>query len=78
MSVDSSATIFTQIDEWYARAPEGSSLESTIDWVQDNSEIACPRCGDWLWVIRGQSAGNRGIYHLALCQNPECDFQAAD
>ena len=69
---------FIGIDAWYARAPVGLSVEETIAWVQDNSEIPCPRCGEYLWVIRGENAGDRGMYHLALCQNPECDFQAAD
>jgi predicted RNA-binding Zn-ribbon protein involved in translation (DUF1610 family) len=70
--------IFVQIDEWFAKAPADASTEQAIEWVQDNSEIACPECGEWLWVMRGESAGDRGVYHLALCQNPECDFQAAD
>jgi len=72
------ATIFAQIEEWYARAPSGASVDERIDWVQDNSEIPCPSCGQYLWVLRGENAGDRGMYHLALCQNPECDFQAAD
>lgn len=70
--------ILDEIDAWFDRAPAGLELQETIDWVQYNSEIACPRCGEWLWVMRGQNAGNRGAYRLALCQNPECDFQAAD
>jgi predicted RNA-binding Zn-ribbon protein involved in translation (DUF1610 family) len=78
LAAEVTAAIFAEIDEWYARAPAGASVEQTIDWVQENSEIACPRCGEWLWVIRGDNAGDRGQYHLALCQSPECDFQAAD
>lgn len=75
---DSNVAIFHQIEAWYAKAPAGSSAEEAIEWVQDNSEIPCPRCGQYLWVIRGQNAGDRGMYHLALCQNPDCTFQAAD
>lgn len=69
--------VFSQIDEWYARAPRQLPVEDAIDWVQDNSEIACPVCGELLWVVRGPNPGDRGTYHLALCQNPECHFQAA-
>jgi len=70
--------VFAQIDAWYARAPADLSVEQALDWVQDNSEIPCPSCGEWLWVIRGKNAGDRGLYHLAICQNHECDYQAAD
>jgi len=78
VTATSDQAIFSQIDEWYQRAPAGLSKGETIDWVQYNSEVACPRCGEWLWVIRGENAGGRGIYHLALCESPSCDFQAAD
>ena len=75
---DSWTTVQEQIDLWYARAPKEASAEEAIDWVQENSEIACPRCGQYLWVIRAKNAGNRGVYHLALCQSPDCDYQGAD
>lgn len=78
MTQDTHVDVFAQIDEWYARAPGGLSLADTIDWVQYNSEIPCPRCGEFLYVLRGENAGGRGIYHLALCQNEDCSFQAAD
>jgi len=70
--------VFAQIEEWYARAPTGSSIDEAMAWVQDHSEIPCPACGQYLWVLRGENAGGRGIYHFALCQSPDCDFQAAD
>lgn len=62
MAISSSADVqvFAQIDEWYGRAPQDMSLEQRMAWVQDNSEIPCPKCGEWLWVMRGQNAGNRG------------------
>jgi len=78
MAPDSTSHVVAQIDEWYERAPEGLTIEESIDWVQYNSEIPCPRCGELLWVMRGLNAGDRGTYHLALCQNPACSFQAAD
>jgi hypothetical protein len=31
-----------------------------------------------LWVTRSLRAQNRGFYHLAMCQNPECSFQIDD
>lgn len=71
-------SIFAAIDTWYGRAPQSATVEEAISWVQDNSEIPCPRCGELLWVMRGENAGNRGLYHLAICQNGDCDFQAAD
>lgn len=70
--------VFVAIDKWFSQAPAKLAKQDVIDWVQDNSEVACPRCGQWLWVMRGENAGGRGLYHLALCQNPDCDYQAAD
>jgi predicted RNA-binding Zn-ribbon protein involved in translation (DUF1610 family) len=69
--------VFTRIDEWYERAP-ALSAEEVNGWVQDNADIPCPKCGQYLWIIRGENARDRGRYHLAMCENPECDFQAAD
>ncbi len=67
--------IIQQIDDWYSKAPAGSSESEVVEWVQYNSEIPCPLCGDWLFVIRTSNAGDRGMSYLALCQNPECNFQ---
>ncbi len=72
-----SRQLFAEIDEWYAKAPTNMAPEEVPEWVQYNSEIACRLCGEWLWVMRGQNAGDRGLYYLALCQSAECDFQAA-
>ena len=47
--------IFNQIHEWYSRAPQEASIEAGIDWVQDNSEIACPQCGEVAVVVEDQT-----------------------
>jgi predicted RNA-binding Zn-ribbon protein involved in translation (DUF1610 family) len=70
--------IVPQIDGWFARAPEGMSDNDTVTWVQENAEITCPQCGDVLWIMRTRRAQDRGFYHLAMCQNPECSFQIDD
>jgi predicted RNA-binding Zn-ribbon protein involved in translation (DUF1610 family) len=67
-----------EIDAWYARAPAGLNDEDRLRWVQLNSEIPCPSCGEPLWVLRTSRAQNRGVYHLAMCQNPDCTFQVDD
>jgi predicted RNA-binding Zn-ribbon protein involved in translation (DUF1610 family) len=71
-------SIFEQIDAWYGRAPSGMSENERVRWVQYSSEIPCPACGEPLWVLRTRRAQNRGIYHLAMCQRPGCDFQIDD
>lgn len=71
------ATIFRQIDDWYERAPREYSEAQIVEWVQYNSEVACPACGEWLFVVRTRNPGDRGMSYLALCQAPDCNFQAA-
>jgi predicted RNA-binding Zn-ribbon protein involved in translation (DUF1610 family) len=78
VSTSSAAPVFVQIDAWFARAPEGLSENEVVQWVHENAEIACPVCGDALWVMRTKRAEERGVYHLAMCQNPACTFQADD
>jgi hypothetical protein len=70
--------VFVEIDRWYASAPEGMDENELVRWVQHNADIACPQCGDSLWVLRTRRAMNRGWYHLAMCRNEECDFQIDD
>jgi predicted RNA-binding Zn-ribbon protein involved in translation (DUF1610 family) len=70
--------VFLQIDSWFARAPEGLSENETVGWVQSNADVVCPECGDVLWIMRARRAQDRGYYHLAMCQNPECAFQKDD
>lgn len=73
-----SQTVFVQIDSWYAQAPDEMNENEVIRWVQHHSEIPCPSCGDPLWVLRTPRAQNRGFYHLAMCQRPDCTFQMDD
>ena len=70
--------VFAQVDALYARAPAGMDENEVVRWVQHTAEIPCPRCGDPLWVLRTRRAGNRGFYHLAMCQREDCSFQIDD
>ena len=78
MSASHTDAIFAQIDAMFAHAPAQLSENDVVRWVQDKAEIACPICGDALWVMRTRRAQNRGFYHLVMCQNPDCDFHADD
>jgi hypothetical protein len=78
VSAASSDVIFSAIDGWFARVPDGLDAGEALRWVQGNADITCPECGDILWVTRSLRAQNRGFYHLAMCQNPECSFQIDD
>lgn len=70
--------VFAQIEAVYARAPAGMSDNELTRWAQRNAEIPCPECGAPLWVMRARRAQNRGFYHLAMCQTPDCSFQIDD
>ncbi|GAC1321345.1 MAG: hypothetical protein NVSMB22_06780 [Chloroflexota bacterium] len=70
--------VFSEIEALYARAPSDLSEDERLRWMQRHCEIACPECGESLFVLRTDRAQNRGIYHLAMCQNPDCSFQIDD
>ena len=77
-TVSPSHPIFLEIDTWYQRVPEDVSPSDAPRWVQRSCEMPCPECGELLWVMRTERAENRGFYHLAMCQNPDCTFQIDD
>ncbi|HEX8917528.1 MAG TPA: hypothetical protein VF898_03415 [Chloroflexota bacterium] len=79
VGVESAAPhIFEQIEAWYACAPADLEENEVVRWVQHTAEILCPQCGEPLWVLRTRRAQNRGYYHLAMCQRPDCPFQIDD
>ena len=70
--------IATEIEAWYRRAPDGLSDDEAVKWVHRHADMACPQCGELLWIMRTRRAQNRGFYHLAMCQNSDCTFQFDD
>lgn len=74
----SASAIFSEIDTWFDRLPSGMEESEAVRWVQQNSDLLCPECGEVLWVMRTERAQNRGFYHLAVCQNEDCSFQVDD
>ncbi len=70
--------VVTAIESWYGRAPADLDDNERVHWVQRQAEIPCPECGELLWVMRTSRAQNRGYYHLAMCQSPDCSFQLDD
>ena len=70
--------VIAQIEEWYRRAPVELCQSEAVQWVQRNAVIPCPECGEVLWVMRTSRAQDRGFYHLAMCQAPDCTFQIDD
>lgn len=70
--------LFSEIDAWYARAPEDLTENQVVRWVQYNADIPCPDCGEPLWVMRSRRSQDRGFSHLAMCQSQACNFQIDD
>lgn len=70
--------VIVEIEAWYGRAPGDLDDNEKLRWVQRHADIPCPNCTEPLFVLQTPRAQNRGWYHLAMCQDPDCTFQVDD